>query len=176
MNNRQLLALFVGVLMTTFLGATPVVFSATNDNLAVTCYGAYLEVEIGKTAWNIGLVAMNAQYWTNETGKTMTAVTCNCTEGTSIDYEMVVSANATDWKVNETTIGANTVTFNVSNHTWDGVSGGIDTWLNHTNYVDVQADFDPNINCTFDIRFGAPSSTTVGSNQSFTLNGKVTVH
>ena len=174
MNNRKLLALFVGLLMTTFLGATPVVFSANNDDLAVTCYGAYLEVDIGNTTWNIGYVAMSANYWTNETGHTQKAVTCNSTEGTYIDYEMNV-VNATIWMINNSAIGANIVMFNVSNHTWDATAGGINVTLN-LSYMDVQNNFDPNINCTFDIRFSSPSSTTTGTNQSFTLNGKVTVH
>lgn len=173
-NAKKYVAVILGLLLLVFLGQIPVVLSTDNDNFSVTMSGAYLEVNIVNASWDIGTVQMSTSYWTNETSETQTADTHNCTAGTNIDFEMVISADAatwyTVWAENATT-GADQYKLNATSDSWVA-----QTALNVTTYADVDDNFDPANNVSFDLRFDSPTSTTTGTQQTITLNGKVTVH
>lgn len=153
----------------------PMVSGASSDTFAVTASGAYLEIQILNASWAIGTVAMSTSYWTNETSETLLALTYNSTGGTNLDYEMAITGEATTWFTvwaENMSTGADQYKINASNDTWVA----LDTALNFTTYTDVDADFDPTDNVTFDLRFDTPTSTTTGVTQTVTLTGKVTVH
>lgn len=173
-NIKKGFVLLIGILVATCLMPTMAqVQAADNDNFAVTCYGAYLECNIINTTWAIGTVAMSTGYWTNST-ETIVVDTQNCTAGTNTDFSMVISADAakwgTCWRGNATT-GANLYRLNATSDTFT-----TQEQLNLTIYQDVDNDFDPANNVSLDFRFDSPTSTTTGSQQSITLNGKVEVH
>jgi hypothetical protein len=147
---------------------------ADNDNFNVTMYGWYLECNIINASWIIGTVNMSDSYWTNQTGQTEKADTHNSTTGLTLDFEMYISVDATDWKTvwaENYTTGPNQYKLNASSDSWVA-----QTALNVTTYADVKTIFAPSANATFDLRFDAPTSTTTGAAQTITLNGKVTIH
>ena len=148
--------------------------AADNDNFDVTMSGAYLECNIINASWAIGTVQMSTSYWTNETSETQEADVTNCTQGTNIDFEMVVSGDATTWHTvwaENFTTGADQYKLNATDNTWSTQAA-----LNITTYADVALNHDPVADIAFDLRFDSPTSTTTGVQQTITLNGKVTVH
>ena len=170
--NRKALVIFISLLITTCL--TPTAFADDNDNFDVTMSGAYLECNIVNASWAIGTVQMSTSYWTNETVETQTADTHNSTAGTNLDFEMVISSDGTVWYTvwaENFTTGANQYKLNGTSDSWVA-----QTAINITSYADVDDNFDPANNVSFDLRFDSPTSTTTGAQQTITLNGKVTVH
>lgn len=164
----------ISVMLTVFVAAIPNTMGTDNDDFTVTASGAYLECNIINASWAIGNVAMSTSYWTNKTSETQTVDVWNCTQGTNIDFEMVISSNPTTWFTvwagNHTT-GADQYKLNATNDTWTTQNE-----LNLTTYADIALDHDPATNVSFDLRFDSPTSTTTGVSQTITLNGKVTVH
>lgn len=173
---QKLMAFVIGVMVAICFFPTMFmnVRADDNDTFLVTMYGSYLECNIVNASWDVGVVQMSKSYWTNETGETQKAETYNSTAGVNLDFEMVISSDAatwyTVWAGNYTT-GPDQYKLNASDDSWTG-----QTALNLTTYAEVQANFDPSANVTFDLRFDAPTSTTTGEQQTVTLNGKVTVH
>ena len=151
------------------------VFATDNDNLNVTCYGSYLELNIINASWDIGVIDMSTSYWTNETSETQDGDTYNCTPAVMIDFSMVISAESADWNTiwrgNEST-GANLFSINASSDVWVASN----EQLNLTTYYDIKSNFDPANNVTFDLKLKTPTSTTTGALQTIVLNGKVEVH
>lgn len=174
MNTKKWTVFLVAVLFTMFMVSVPNTMGADNDNFDVTCSGAYLECNILNASWDIGVVQMSTSYWTNETSETQDAETYNSTAGVNLDFEMVISSDAavwyTVWAENYTT-GADQYKLNATSDVWTTQAA-----LNVTTYADVDSDFDPANNVSFDLRFDSPTSTTTGAQQTVTLNGKVTVH
>jgi hypothetical protein len=145
-----------------------------NDNFLVTMYGYYLECNIINASWDIGTVLMSHSNWTNETHETEKADTHNSTTGLTLDFEMVISVDGTDWKTvwsQNYTTGPNQYKLNASSDSWSTQNA-----LNVSTYADVKTIFAPSDNATFDLRFDSPTSTNTGAGQSITLNGKVTLH
>lgn len=174
--NEKAIVLVISFLVTMCLMPTSFdrVQAADSDNFNVTMSGAYLECNIINASWDIGTVQMSTSYWTNETTETQTADTHNSTAGTNLDFEMVISSDATTWY----TVWAENFTTGADQYKLNGTS---DIWvtqtaINITNYADVDDNFDPANNVSFDLRFDSPTSTTTGTQQTITLNGKVTVH
>ena len=169
---NKILALVIGGLLTicTMPGMFLMVRGLDNDNFLVTMSGAYLECNIINASWNIGTVNMSSHYWTNQTGETEKADTSNSTTGTNLDFEMTVSSDAATWDI-FTAPGADKYQMNASSNSWVAQMK-----MELTVYGDVKANFAPDDNATFDLRFDSPVSTTTGAMQSITLNGKVTAH
>lgn len=173
--SKKILVIMVSGLFAicTMPGLFSTVQADDNDTFLVTMSGGYLECNIINASWDIGVVAMNNHYWTNETDETEKAETYNSTAGVNLDFEMVISSDAADWKTvwaQNYTTGANKYKLNATSNVWVA-----QTALNVTTYADVKTGFAPAANATFDLRFDAPVSTTTGSAQSITLTGKVTV-
>lgn len=169
---NKIFAIVIGSLLAvcTMPGMFLVVRGLDNDTFLVTMSGAYLECNIINASWAIGTVEMSHSYWTNAS-QTERADTSNSTTGTDLDFEMTVSTDGVTWKI-FTVPGADKYQMNASSDSWAtqmkfGVVGA---------YGDVKADFAPDDNVTFDLRFDSPTSTTTGATQSLTLNGKVTAH
>ena len=172
---RKYISLIVGMLVLTCFFSMPVFAGVDDDNLNVTCYGSYLELNIINVSWDIGVVQMSTSYFTNETSETQDGDTHNCTPAVMIDFSMVISAEPsvwnTIWRGNETT-GPNLFSINASSDVWVASN----EQLNLTTYYDVESNFDPANNVTFDLKLKTPTSSTTGSLQTIVLNGKVEVH
>ncbi|MBE3122959.1 MAG: hypothetical protein IMZ58_12255 [Thermoplasmata archaeon] len=168
---NKILVLVIGGLLTvcTMPGVFLVVKGLDNDTFLVTMSGAYLECNIINASWAIGTVEMSHSYWTNAS-QTERADTSNSTDGNNLDFEMTVSTDAATWDVNAAP-AADKYQMNASSDSW--VS---EMKFQLTVYGDVKANFAPDDNATFDLRFDSPTSTTTGTQQTITLNGKVTVH
>ena len=141
----------------------------TTDTFDITVTGEYLWIDITNATWAIGTVAMSSLTWTNETGKTFIADMDNCTVNT--DLKLQVTNDGADWTAatsgNEA--GADTYRLNAS----------IDIWVADENQIltasttTISSNIVAGNNETFDLRFDAPTSTTVSTQQSITVTATV---
>lgn len=170
--NRKIVVTLICLFFVVFI-AQPSILGADNDTFTVSASGAYLECIIINATWAIGTVAMDANYFTNATAETILADTSNSTSGTNLDFEMTISAEATDWAtvwVDNMTTGADLYKLNASD---DGFATNVS--LNTSVYIDVSTSFAPATNVTFDLHLASPQSTITGATQTITTTGKVTV-
>ena len=144
---------------------------ATSDTFDITVTGESLYINITNTTWAIGTIAMSTIHYTNETGITFIADMEDSTVNT--DLKLQITNAATNWVATVATeeAGADVYRLNAS----------IDLWVSENmvilgNPVSISSDITLGDNETFDMRFDAPTSTTVGTVQSITVTASIIKH
>ena len=143
------------------------VSAATSDTFDITVTGEFLWIDITNATWAIGTVAMSSSTYTNETGVTFIADMDNCTVIT--DLKLQITIDGATWN-DGTAPNADVYRLNAS----------IDVWVaDDDNVAEVSANtisssIAAGNNETFDLRFDAPTSTTVGTEQSITVTATIT--
>ena len=131
--------------------------------------GSFIWIDITNTSWDIGNIIMSSSTWTNETSKTFIADKDNCTVAT--DLKLQITNDGVDWTA--ATAGndpaADTYRLNVSIDVWGADDDQVVTASAGTISTNIVA----GNNETFDLRFDAPSSTSVSAQQSITVTATV---
>lgn len=141
----------------------------TSDTFDITVTGEFLWIDITNASWAIGTVSMSSLTFTNETGITFIADMDNCTVNT--DLKLQITNDGADWTA--ATAGndpaADTYRLNVSIDVWGADDDQVVTASAGTISTNIVA----GNNETFDLRFDAPSSTSVSAQQSITVTATV---
>ena len=150
---------------------TSVVKAASSDTFDITVTGEFLFIDITNATWVIGTVAMSTVHYTNETGVGPYATMDTCTVNT--DLKLQITNAAADWVSTVATeeAGADVYRLNAS----------IDLWVSENmvilgNPVSISSDITAGEDETFNMRFDAPTSTTVGDGQSITVTASLIKH
>jgi len=140
----------------------------TSDTFDITVTGEYLWIDITNASWAIGTVAMSSSHWTNETGITFIADMDNTT--VTADLKLQITNDGADWAATTTGNAPAADTYRLNN--------SIDTWGNENETLvasatTISASIAAGNNETFDLRFDAPTATTVATQQSITVTASV---
>lgn len=141
----------------------------TSDTFDITVTGEYLWIDITNASWAIGTVAMSSVHYTNETGITFIADMDNTT--VTADLKLQITGDGADWTAATagSSAGADTYRLNTS----------IDTWVADDDQVvaaaasTISASIATGNNESFDLRFDAPTSTSVSAQQTITVTATV---
>ena len=143
----------------------------TTDTFDITVTGEYLWIDITNATWAIGTVAMSSLTWTNETGITFIADMDNCTVNT--DLKLQITNDGADWTAATSGNGPGADTYRLN--------ASIDSWVTEFQIVTasvttISLDIVAGQNETFDLRFDAPTSTSVSTQQSITVTATLVEH
>jgi hypothetical protein len=146
----------------------PILADNTTDTFDITVTGEFLWIDITNASWAIGDVTYSTSTWTNETGSTFIADIDNCTVNT--DVKLQITGAATDWSDGSSPT-ADTYRLNASSDDWS-------TEINVQSSAEqvVQSDVTEGQNCTFDLRFDSPTTSSTGDQQTITITATVQKH
>ena len=143
------------------------VSAATSDTFDITVSGEFLWIDITNATWAIGTVAMSSVTYTNETGVTFIADMEDSSVTT--DLKLQITSDGADWSAAVAAASPDTDTYRLN--------ASIDTWSAENQIVTASTTISSSIaagnNETFDLRFDAPTSTTVGTEQSITVTASL---
>lgn len=141
----------------------------TSDTFDITVTGEYLWIDITNLTWAIGTVSMSSVHFTNETG--ITFIADMDTSSVNTDLKLQVTNDGAQWSAatSGNSIGADTYRLNASIDIWVADENQIVTASATTISSGITAGQDE----TFDLRFDAPSSTSVGTAQSITVTASI---
>ena len=136
----------------------------TSDTFDITVTGEFLWIDITNATWAIGTISMSSVTFTNETGITLIADMDNTT--VTVDLKLQITNDGADWSacIAGNAAGADIYRLNSS----------IDIWVADTNTIvtasatTISSGITTGNNESFDLRFDAPTSTSVGTQQSIT--------
>lgn len=165
---KKILPLLIGLLLISQF--MPIAAAdQTSDTFDITVTGEYLWIDITNATWAIGTVAMSSVHYTNETGITFIADMDNCS--VTADLKLQITSDGADWSA--------TTTGNAPAADTYRLNSSIDTWGDENETLTavattISTSIAPGNNETFDLRFDAPTSTTVSTQQSITVTATVT--
>jgi len=163
-HTKKIISILIGLVLLMFV---PVGSSDQTDTFDITVTGEFLWIDITNATWAIGTVAMSSSTWTNETGITFIADMDNCTVTT--DLNLQITDDGTDWTATTTGAVPGADTYRLNN--------SIDSWANENetlaNLGTISTSIAPGNNESFDLRFDAPTSTSVSTEQSITVTATV---
>ena len=165
---KKIVVLLTAMLM--IVAFTPMnVSAATSDTFDITVTGEFLWIDITNTSWALGTVAMSSITYTNETGVTFIADMEDSSVTT--DLKLQVTGDGVTWNaaVAAASPGADTYRLNASIDTWSADDNQIVT----ASATTISSSIAAGNNETFDLRFDAPTSTTVGTEQSITVTASL---
>jgi hypothetical protein len=168
MNRRKNVILLVvtSLFLTPFIQT--MLADQTTDTFDITVTGEYLWIDITNATWAIGDIAYSTSTWTNETGVTFIADIDNCTVNT--DVKLQITGAASDWS-DGTTAAADTYRLNASTDDWS-----TEINVKSASETVVQSDVNEGQNCTFDLRFDSPTTSSTGDEQTITITATVQKH
>ena len=141
---------------------------AGNDNITdtrnVTVAFTPIWIDITNASWELGNIEMGSYIWTNETGKTFIADKDNCTVTT--DLKLQITTDAADWTASTSGNGPGVDVYRLN--------ASVDNWATEVQIVTASATtISSNIaadeNEPFDLRFDAPTATSVGTEQTIVV-------
>ena len=140
----------------------------TSDTFDITVTGEFLWIDITNLSWAIGAVAMSSSHWTNETGITFIADMEDTT--VTADLKLQITNDGAEWSATTTGNAPDTDIYRLNN--------SIDTWgAENETLVGVATTISASIangnNESFDLRFDAPTSTSVATQQTITVTATV---
>ena len=140
----------------------------TSDTFDITVTGEYLWIDITNLTWAIGTISMSSVTFTNETGITFIADMSDSSVDT--DLKLQVTNDGAQWSAatSGNGIGSDTYRLNASIDTWSAENQVV-TASATTISSGITAGQDE----SFDLRFDAPSSTSVGTQQSITVTASL---
>jgi len=141
-----------------------------SDTFDITVTGEYLWINVTNASWAIGTVPMSSHHWTNETGITFETDKDNCSVST--DLKLQITADASEWSsaTSGNSPGVDTYRLNASTDTW----AAEDLQIVTASVTTIESNIPAANNQSFDLRFDAPTSTSVGSQQSITITASLT--
>jgi len=167
---KKVVPILMGLIL--ILQFTPMepVKAAESDTFEITVTGEFLWIDITNATWAIGTIAMSASNYTNETGITFIADMDNCS--VNADLKLEITSDGADWTAcaDGETAGADIYRLNAS----------IDIWVAHnvtivsTGPTTISSGVVAGNNESFDLRFDAPTSTSVSDAQSITVTATIT--
>lgn len=142
--------------------------SKTDPNDYTDIPREFLWIDVTNATWALGLIEMNIRIWTNETGKTFICDMDNTTVNT--DLSLQITTDGATWH-DGAAPASDVYRLNAS----------IDTWSNEfliTEASDqtISSDITAYQNETFDLRFDAPTSTSIGVQQTITITATIVKH
>jgi len=164
-HTKKIISILIGLVLLMFV---PVGSSSDNDTFDITVTGEFLWIDITNATWAIGTVAMSSSTWTNETGKTFIADMDNCT--VTVDLKLEITVDGDDWTsaADAASPDADIYRLNASINDWVA-----DFQIITTPAVTISDSIAPGNNQSFDLRFDAPTATTVSTGQSITVTATV---
>lgn len=165
---KKIVQILIGLIL--IMQFIPVGTSDTTDTFDITVTGEYLWIDITNATWVIGTVAMSSLTWTNETGKTFIADMDNCTVNT--DLKLEITNDGADWTAATTGNDPDADTYRLNSSTDIWVAN--ESQILGTGPVTISSNIVAGNNETFDLRFDAPTSTTVSTQQSITVTATIT--
>ena len=166
---KKIAILLIAVLMVLSFAPMNVSADQTSDTFDITVTGEYLWIDITNTSWAIGTIAMNSVHYTNETGITFIADMSDSSVDT--DLKLQVTNDGAQWSaaVAAASPGVDTYRLNASIDVWVAANDQVVTASASTISSGVVAGQDE----SFDLRFDAPTSTSVGTQQSITVTASL---
>jgi len=145
--------------------------AGTTDTFDITVTGEYLWIDITNATWAIGVIALSASNYTNETGLTFIADIDNCSVNT--DLSLQITGDGAVW---------NTVTTgNPPASDVYRLNSSLNLWTNEnetlaTGDTTIASDITAGQNQSFDLRFDSPTASTTGTQQSITITATIAKH
>jgi len=169
MKNLKKISIFFVAAAIAMSFAPSLMADRVTDTFDITVTGEFLWIDITNSSWDLGNVAMSSSTWTNETGITFIADMDNCTVTT--DLKLQITGDGADWTsaAGAASPDADTYRLNASTDIW----AADDDQVLATGTMTVSSSIPADENESFDLRFDAPTSTTVSTGQSITVTATV---